>query len=426
MSSRRGETLFAVGIVTLFFLVRLALLVVREPFFDELYTVWMARRPMGEILPALLHDSGPPLYYFLARIPDVMALRGLSLLFATGTLALILTRRSLGEARYIAALLLALYPPAVLFAVDARGYALCGLFVAIGAVATHEKRPNVATAAFLLAAYSHWYGALFLPLVARFGVRRLAAAFLLFTPGLYLASRQPPEATQWLGDQSPFAPLGVLLFAGHSAEALFAPMPFLLVVVSAIALIVAGVRSSLFLLLLIVPVLLAIAFAIAGRPVYFPMRFESVLAIPLVLWLATSLAAWTPRYRIAITVVLCVCGAAAIWMGVLDHARRPLDPYRQAALVLQQAAKPGQRIIASGFLYLEAAHQLGPTRVQAFPSEQGRHPGWRVMQPTNETLPEGELLWIGERAAPELTVLRRRQTQVLFANDRALILRVRP
>jgi hypothetical protein len=426
VSSRRGETLFAAGIVTLFFLVRLALLVVREPFFDELYTVWMARRPLGDILPALLHDSGPPLYYFLARIPNVMALRVLSLLFATATLALILTRRSLGEGRYIAALLLALYPPAVLFAVDARAYALCGLFVTIGAIATHEKRPNVATAAFLLAAYSHWYGALFLLLVARFGWRRLAAASLLFAPGLYLASRQPPEAIQWFVELNAFAPLGVLFFTGHSVEALLAVAPTLILVISALALIAAGARSSQFLPLVAVPVLLAIAFSIAGRPVYFPMRFESVLAVPLVLWLATSLAAWTPRVRIAITAVLCLCGAVAIWIGVLDHARRPLDPYRQAALVLQQATKPDQRVLASGFLYLEAAHQLGAERVQAFPAEQGRHPGWRLMQRSNEELPKGELIWIGERGAPELAALRGRPMRVVFANDRALIVHVRP
>ncbi len=423
--SSASETKMAAGIVSLFVLVRLALLVVREPFFDELYTVWLARGPVSGLLPALLRDSGPPLYYLLARIPDVTALRVLSLLFATGTLALILSRRSLGEGRFVAALLLALYPPAALFAVDARAYALCGLFVAIGAVATHEKRPNTATAAFLLAAYTHWYGALFLPLVARFGVRRLAAACLLFAPGLYLASRQPPEAMQWLSEKNPFAPLGVFLFAGHPAGALFAPMPFLFLVVAGGTLLVAGARSWRFLPLVAVPVLLAIAFAAAGRPVYFPMRFESVLAVPLVLWLATSLAAWPARARMAITVVLCLCGAAAIGRGVLDHARRPLDPYRQAALVLRQFTRPDQRVLASGYLYLEAAHQLGAARVRAFPAEQGAHPGWRVNRPSRETLPDGELLWIGERAAPELAALRGRQTQVLFANERAIIVRVR-
>ncbi|HEX8253516.1 MAG TPA: hypothetical protein VF846_10230, partial [Thermoanaerobaculia bacterium] len=164
MSARR-ETVLAVAVVALFLIVRFTLLVVREPFFDELFTVWMANKPFAEILPALTLDSGPPLYYFIARIPNVFALRVLSLVFATLTLALILTRNSLGTGRWIAATLLALYPPAALFAVDARAYALCGLFVAIGAVSVHERRPFAAATAFLLAAYTHWYGALFLPLV---------------------------------------------------------------------------------------------------------------------------------------------------------------------------------------------------------------------------------------------------------------------
>jgi len=40
------------------------------------------------------------------------------------------------------------------------------------------------------------------------------------------------------------------------------------------------------------------------------------------------------------------------------------------------------------------------------------------MQPSNEMLPGGEFFWIGEHAAPELAALRRRQAQVLFANER--------
>nr|MDQ3283698.1 hypothetical protein [Acidobacteriota bacterium] len=127
----RETRAFPFLVLALFFLVRLVLLVVREPFFDELFTVWMARRPFGEILPALRLDSGPPLYYFVARLTDVIALRALSLAFATATLIVILTRRSLRNVKWSAALLLAVYPPAALFAVDERAYALCGLFVAI-------------------------------------------------------------------------------------------------------------------------------------------------------------------------------------------------------------------------------------------------------------------------------------------------------
>jgi hypothetical protein len=432
VTTREGDnrqTLLAIAAVVVFFLVRLALLIVREPFFDELFTVWMARRPVGTIFPALLQDSGPPLYYLIARIPDVIALRVASLLIATITLALILTRKSLGDARYLGALLLAIYPPAALFAVDARAYSLCGLFVALGAISVHERRPAAAAGSFLLAAYTHWYGALFLPLVLLSGPKRktmtvLAIAAVAFLPGLYLASRQPPQATAWLADQNPFAALGTFMFAGPSAGALFAGPPLVVLVVSMIALIVAGARSWTFLPMVVVPVLFAIAFALAGRTVYFPMRFESVLAVPLVLWLATSLAAWAPRYRIVLCAVLCACGAVAIAMGVLEHARRPRDPYREAAIVLRQSAKPNERIVASGFLYLEATEQLGVTRVQAFPAEQGRHPGWRVAQLSNEPLPQGEFIWIGERAAPELSALRQRRVRVLFKNDRAFILRV--
>ncbi|MFP5246891.1 MAG: hypothetical protein ACLGH0_09370 [Thermoanaerobaculia bacterium] len=421
MSSRAQ----AYGIALVFLLVRLALLVVREPFFDELFTVWLARKPLTAILPALLLDSGPPLYYFIARIPDVFALRVLSLLFATATLALLLTRQSLGNARFLAAALLAVYPPAALFAVDARAYALCGLFLTIGIIGVHEKRPWVAAIAFLLAAYTHWYGALFLPLILF--VRRIPffVACVLFLPGLWLASQQPPEATEWLSGQNPFAALNAFAFAGRYAEALFLPAPWIIVIVSAIALVIAASRRFTFAPFVLLPLFLAIAFALGGRTVYFPMRFESVIAVPLVLWLATSLEAWTPLVRRVLLATLIACGAITLAIGILDHQRRPVDAYAEAAGVLRENARAGERIVATGFLYLEAVHELGAARVHAWPAEQGRHPGWRVMRAPTDPLPPGPFLWIGEREAPELVTLRRtRRVAVLFANDRALILRV--
>ena len=411
-----------IGVVLSFIVIRVILLVVREPFFDELYTVWMARRPVGEIVPALLADSGPPLYYFLARLTDVFALRGLSLLFATGTLVLILSRRSLGDARYVAAALLAFSPPAALFAVDARAYALCGRFVAAGAIAIREERPFLAALAMLLAAYTHWYGALFLPLILLARPRgraaiAFAAACVLFVPGLLLASRQPVQAMGWLGDPNPAEALSAFAFVGRYAEALFAPAPLFLVVLSAIVMVVALARSWTMAPLVLVPVLLAIAFALAGRAVYFPMRFESVLAVPLVLWLAASLERWAPRVRLALTAVLCACGVVAIAIGAIDHYQRPLDAYRQAASQL----KGDEPVVATGYLYLEAVHRLGEERVRAYPAEQATHPGWRAGN--GEPFPQGRFLWIVERGAPELARLDRRAA-VVFANDRALILRV--
>ncbi|MDQ3283141.1 MAG: hypothetical protein M3Q69_17205, partial [Acidobacteriota bacterium] len=65
-----------------------------------------------------------------------------------------------------------------------------------------------------------------------------------------------------------------------------------------------------------------------------------------------------------------------------------------------------------------------PKQLRAYPEEQGRHPGWRVRQRTGEPLPRGSFVWIGERGAPELAVLRARRANVLFMNDRAMIVRV--
>jgi hypothetical protein len=427
VSARRGETVFAVAVVAVFLFVRLALLVVREPFFDELWTVWAARKPVGELLAALRLDSGPPLYYLIARIPNVFALRALSLLFATATLALVLTRASLGNARWIAGALLALYPPAALFAADARAYALCGLFVAIGAIAVHEERPFAAAGAFVLAAYTHWYGALFLPLIllakARLrAVFALAGAALLFIPGLLLARVQPAEATAWLSGQHPLAAVNAFAFTGAYPESLFASPPLVVIALSCLALVLAGIRSWRFAPLAIVPLLLAIAFAFAARTVYFPMRFESVIAAPLVLWLAWSLQQWRREWRAALVAMLCLCGGFALIYGMADHQQRPPDAYREAAAVLARAAGPNDTVVASGFLYLEAVHQLGD-RVRAYPAEQGSHPGWRV-RGRGEAPPEGNFLWIGERAAPELAAIRRRPVRLLFANGRAVVLRV--
>lgn len=416
MSSRRGEVAAWVAIVALFLLVRLWLLAVREPFFDELFTVWLANKPLAAIVPALLSDSGPPLYYFVARFTDVFALRALSLLFATATLMLILTRRSLGDARFLAAALFAVYPPAALFAADARAYALCGLFVAFGVIAIHEERPVAAAMALLLGAYTHWYGALFLPLLLLAKPRRrafyaAAGAAVAFIPGLVLAWRQPRESIAWMPD---LVPLGALPFGGSYPASLFASLPVLVTVLSAVALVVAVWRKWTFAPSVLVPVLLVL-----GLRVYFPMRFESVLAVPLVLWIATG-------GRRAVAALLGVCGLAALVLGIAEHQARPVDDYRQAALVLAANARPGERVLAAGYLYLEAVHQLGSERVRAFPSEQGRHPGWRVAGRTSEVLPATSFIWISERAAPETAALRGRQVRVLFGNDRALVLLVHP
>ena len=52
-------------IVALFLAARIPLLFVRQPFFDELFTHWIAAKSFGGILEALRFDSGPPLYWMV-------------------------------------------------------------------------------------------------------------------------------------------------------------------------------------------------------------------------------------------------------------------------------------------------------------------------------------------------------------------------
>jgi hypothetical protein len=157
----------------------------------------------------------------------------------------------------------------------------------------------------------------------------------------------------------------------------------------------------------IVPSLLAM-------PIYVPLRFESAIATPLSLWLGT-------RRKAVVIVPLVVALAAACALGILEHRSRPVDDYREAAMRIADAPGP---VVASGYLYLET---ISIRSAIAFPPEQAQHPGWRATAISGRGLPQGTFLWIGERAAPELAIIRRERTTVqpLYINARAMIARVR-
>jgi hypothetical protein len=407
LDSPRGRAAVIAAIAAVFLALRAALWLTRDPFYDELFTAWIARKPFGGILEALRQDSGPPLYYFIVHL--IPSPRGISLAASCAALALILGGRRLGRARFTAAALLAVFPPAVLMAVDGRAYALCALFVTIGVLALDDDRPWLAACAFVLAAYSHYYGVLFFPLLLP---RRSVVVTLLFIPGLMLALHQPAEAMGWMAGG-----------AGYPI-ALFTPVPMALLVL-AVALFIAAVARDVrnrFAPMTLVPVVAVAAFLLAGRPVYVPLRFESVIAPPLVLWIATAVEAWTPRLRRLLVTALVVACTAVTFLGIADHARRPRDPYADAASRIDGPA------IASGYLFLEVAARRDD--VQSFPREQGMHPGWRsalaagALRRELASLPD-RFVWIGERQAPELAILRERyNARPLFMNGSAIMARM--
>ena len=118
----------------------------------------------------------------------------------------------------------------------------------------------------------------------------------------------------------------------------------------------------------------------------------------------------------------------AVWsvLGIVDHAHRPIDPYRQTAAWVARNVPANQNVAASGYCYLETL-MSGHTRVSAFPPEQAEHPGWRALPQAGFTVPPGAFLWTGERGSPELAIFlrQRRSIDPLFINDRAMVALVR-
>jgi hypothetical protein len=146
--------------------------------------------------------------------------------------------------------------------------------------------------------------------------------------------------------------------------------------------------------------------------IYFPLRFEAVIATPFVLWLAMSMRKWMIAPLLAV-------GLAISMVGIFDHWQRPIDDYRDAAIHVRDVRDP---VVASGYLYLETI-TLRPAT--AFPAEQALHPGWRATATSGSEVPPGTFIWIGERYAPELNLIRKtRVVTPLYVNDRAAIVKV--
>jgi len=428
LKSRSGIALVSALIALLFLAPRLALLSARDVFFDEIFTQWISGQTFAGIVHALRLDSGPPLYYFVVHLlgdPSAFALRCLSLVFAAAALVAILVSRRLGTSRFLAAALLAVYPPAIFASADARAYALCALFVTIAVLSLDAHRDFTAALALVVAAYAHYYGAFFFPiLLLRKRVVPFAVAVALFAPWLPIALQQPAQATEWLHERMLWQPIANLSFAGRYPESLFAPASWAVVLIALFLLGVAGSRVNRFAAITAVPIAVAVAIGLAfGRTAYFPMRFESVIAPPLVLWLASSLESMKRSLRFATAGLLMAIGILTATNGIVDHARRGIDDYRAAAMWVGRHAPNEQPVVATGYLFLET---LRFRPVIAFPAEQAQHPGWRATHVAGSALPAATFLWVGERNAPELAIIARgRRVEPLYINARAMVARVR-
>ncbi|HVR43526.1 MAG TPA: hypothetical protein VMS56_08780 [Thermoanaerobaculia bacterium] len=438
----------ALAVALVFFGLRLLLLAAREPFFDELFTAWIARKPWGEMLEALRSDSGPPLYYALLHLitgggGSVGAGRALSLAASAGLLLALFRWKSGADARWIAAMILAVFPPHVYFSVEARAYALCALFAGLGAIALDRwceegsrRALAIGSLSFVAAAWSHYYGVLLFPIPLAIawsaGGRRPAleglaaslSAGLAFIPGFVLAAEQPREAIGWMaegGAASSWDPLlGLSLAAPYPPVFVEPPPAWLQWIALALTAVVvlAGLRSRRarrWGVVVLVPVVAAIVLSSAGR-LYFPMRFESVLAAPFAIWLALSLEAIRrPLIRAALLASLVGLGLISSVMVVRSAAGREPDGWRTAAALVRRTVPESVPVVASRYAWLEVVSQRDDgwsPLVVAFPPEQASHPGWArepLAEPPlrirREELPRAPFVWIGPATGREIEAL---------------------
>ena len=447
--SGHGRTGVWIGIVLLFLAMRVALLVTRDPFFDELLTVWYSEKPIARHWSLLAGDSGSPLYTAVARCVHVIAGfsvasgRLLSLAFGLGALAICASFREPGDGGWMAGLALAAFPPHIFFSTEARAYALAALLLGAASVLlyrwTQTARPGFlagAVATLVLAAYTHSYGVLFFPLpfvlslltrdrrLILHGFAASAATGVLFLPGFFLASVQPLTSIEWMGQSTLAARLQLVVgsflqlgFAASYQPVLLATLSLVLRAISFLivaAIVVAGLRRSptarFFAIFIVVPLAAVFAFAAAGKTFYFPTRFESTLSVPFALLLASSLLVIPRRAAVAALAMLVTLGGIVTIRSAADHAYARLTPYRAAALFLTQPGRPDLQVIASGYTYLEVISAIGENGVGAYPSEQALHPGWvdRADPLTLSTeLPRlpARFIWVGVEGTAEAKAL---------------------
>lgn len=455
---------------------RLWLIVVRPPFFDELFTRWIAAMDPSSLIAALALDSGPPLYYLLLspfRADEVIVLRLLSLPLAMlAFLALPLATRDTTE-RVIGTLLLAALPIHVYFSSEARAYALltalaglaCAFLYRWQAV-THWRWPAAASMALVAAGYTHWYGFVFFPLLAvaalmhrvrdsrrtvlvQAAVCSVAIAISMI-PALILLSRQPSDASDWMRRVDAGAVSNVLgqvprqLGPAQALHPALAPEPpATVVLISAVlALLLFGngvVRSRearFWAAMVLVPVAGVLILIAAGQPAYFRGRFESSLSIPLVMLAATSIGSLRGRLRWGALASWTLLSISVVAGWLAGYGRMSEDPWRLVAS-FARAAVPGQGVIlATGPMYLELISQRDDEWrpvVLGFPAEQARHPGWRaesdpqVLAEDLKALPTGARWWAGDRDGIEQRALAQHyEVTPAFAVGPVVLAELRP
>lgn len=421
------------GIVALAAVLRLAWLGKSGLWTDECTTAVWARLPVGELLAQVKADCQAPLFYLVEKV--VLALVGSGewqarlLPAACGivTVPLIyLAGRRLVSPRVgvLSAFLLAIHPLHVHYSREARNYSLLVLACVVVLLAAHHLHRNpgvrpavIAALAFLVAAYTHGLGALYvgfivlpyLALIATLpGPRRRTASWLLamglaavgflpWLPAFLGQTRGSAAIYSWAVKawQSQF-PFQVPLSLAALTHAALPPTRNLVegvpwqawpTLAACLALAWAGVanrkewrdRRAPWTLLVagLLPLVFLFAWSWIKSPLYVVGRVEAAALPPLLLLVASGVRALPPRARLVVPVAAALLALVPL-QSLRSHDTRSEE--RAMARGLAKALRPGDVVVVTGVMRHAFEYYLGREApgaiVRAWPSQLERHPAW--------------------------------------------------
>lgn len=368
------------------------------------------------MLSALRWDSGPPLFYALAKLvswlglPPLVAARALSVLAGVGATVLLglAARRLLSAAAgFWASWLFAVHPLAVMWSSEARAYGLLSLAVAaslwvLGELQAGNGRWVWLAVALGLGLYTHALGLVWLVAVLGYGLLAgekpvlwaSGAAVGGFLPWLFVMLQQPPEAVAWMASSSGDVPawawwLGPLRLLPplsgwtYTLEAPVVSWPWQLAAAALLFSLLILARGGLWVLWAVPAGLLVLGWW-AGLPVYYPGRGEAVVLAPFLVFLVSGLKRWGRVLGMGL-VALGMGGSLAV---VAHYQRTPPRPEEHMARALLQQGPSGV-VVTTGWWWPSMRYHLPASwQVLHLPAGALRHPGWFV--PRREKITEEE------------------------------------
>jgi hypothetical protein len=390
----------------------------RPVWHDELYTLALARLPVGELLAALVTDSGPPLHYLLCRLLFVLvgwqegSVLGTLMVRLPSVLAFAFIPWVVWRARPVSRagelwgpLLVIAWLPLLYFGTEARAYAVLALVNALLWIRGTVWIERGGRWTFCFAALAaclpllHYTGIvsfLLLPALAFFVPRRrrrtlviaLVVAALPALAWMPVMLGAPPDAMAWVmtgaGPGRPGVTTVSVLAPAGPFPALFeasgSPVPPWMSVLVLGALITGAifgaakiwrkrdahdidVQNAIRLTIGLLPAVGIGLLAVARVPVYFAGRTESMvwaLAAALVAILVCELP---PIARRIVTGSYVVVGVATVAMWIADLPARPPAPGVEVGHAMASMIDPGDRVVVAGLWQLEVRHGLAEALV---------------------------------------------------------------